>query len=171
MLCLLLGCVGQTRPKPDWTTAPGADVPALSTFALSEPPEGAPRAILDTQIRNAVRTALVEKGYVESADAPDFVVSYATDSYETSGRPNPVSIGIGVGSWGGNVGGSVGTSVGVGGDDEPRLHNRLTIRSVDPEANRELWIGTTTTFDQPADADVIDRVVAGVMKGFPAKRD
>ena len=74
-----------------------------------------------------------------------------------------------MGSWGGNVGGSVGTSVGVGGGETTSVQSRLTIRAVDTARNSEVWIGTTTTFDQPAQASAVTRAVAGVMKGFPGR--
>lgn len=171
LLVSMLGCAAGTQPKPDWTEAPGADIPAYSTFGFATAPGDAPLTILESQVRNALRAELTKKGYVESADAPDFVVSYSSEGYETAKRSSPLSIGIGVGSWGGNVGGGVGTSVPIGGGKESlSLQNRLTIRAVDPATNREIWIGTSTTFDQAADTRVVERVVAGTLKGFPAKR-
>jgi len=170
VLLALAACAGASRPKPDWTSAPDVDIPGYSTFGWSEHPGDLPRGILETQVRAAVRAELVEKGYGEATEAPDFLISYETVEYTSSRESSPFSVGIGVGSWGGNVGGSVGASVPVGGSDEVRLQYRLTVRAVDPKGNREIWIGTTTSFDQPADAGAIEKAIAGVMKGFPVKR-
>jgi len=171
LMSLVLGCAGSAQPKPQWVTAPDTDIPGLATFTWADTAGGPPLTILDTQVRNALRAELLKKGYAESSDAPDFVVTYETDIFETAKKSNPVSIGIGMGSWGSNVGGSVGTSVGVGGDKAPRLQHRLTIHALDPESDRELWIGNTTTFEVPADASVVEQAVAGVMAGFPDKRN
>jgi hypothetical protein len=169
LLALLLGCAG-ARPKPDWATAPDADIAALATFGWETPAREAPRTILAGQIREALAAELAEKGYVQSEDAPDLVIGYEIATQEAVQSKSPVTVGFGVGSWGSNVGGSVGASVPVGGKAEPRLENRVTIRAVDPQANRELWIGTTTTLDQTADAKAVASAIAGVMKGFPDRR-
>jgi len=170
LLVLMSGCSSGDQPKPDWDAAPGIDIPAFATFGWVDEISGSPNTILETQISTALRSEFLKKGYVETSDAPDFLVRYETVELELAKQSNPVSIGIGVGSWGSNVGGSVGTSVGVGGKEEVRLKNRLTVRALDPETSQEVWIGITTTFEQRPNAAEIDRVVAGVMKGFPDKR-
>ena len=169
LLFVFSGCAGGNQPKPDWQTAPDADIPGLSSFGWSGS-YGSPVAILDTQIRDALRAELLKKGYIEASDHPDFLVSYESVESAVVKEANPVRIGIGVGSWGGNVGGSVGTSVDVGGEGEVLQQNRVTVRAIDPTGNRELWIGTTTTFEERPDAGVVNRAIAGVMQGFPARR-
>jgi hypothetical protein len=168
-LCTMLGCAG-AGPRPEWAAAPDANLPALATFTWADLSEGAPRTVLDTQVRNALGAELATKGYEESREAPEFLVSYELIEHETARGASPVRIGIGMGTWSGRVGGSVGTSVGVGGGD-PDLRYRLTIRALDRERSRELWIGATTTFQLPADARTIERAVSGVMRGFPARRN
>jgi hypothetical protein len=168
VLLALAACA--SRPKPDWTSAPDVDIPGYSTFGWSERPGDLPRGILETQVRAAVRAELIEKGYTEVTEAPDFLLSYETVEYTSSRDSSPFSVGIGVGSWGSNVGGSVGASVPVGGSDAVKLQHRLTVRAVDPNGNREIWIGTTTSFEQPADAGAVAKAIAGVMAGFPARR-
>jgi hypothetical protein len=170
LLFLMSGCSGSSQPKPDWGAAPGVDIPAFTTFGWVSEISGSPNTILETQISNALRSEFLKKGYVETSDAPDFLVRYETVELESTKQSNPVSIGIGVGSWGSNVGGSVGTSVGVGGKEKVLYQNRLTVRALDPETSQEVWIGITTTFEQRPNVAEIDRVVAGVMKGFPDKR-
>ena len=170
LLILISGCSGSGQPKPDWDAAPGVDIPALTTFGWVDEISGSPNTILEKQISTALRNAFLKKGYVENSDAPDFLVGYETVELESAKPSNPVRIGIGVGTWGSNVGGSVGTSVGVGGKEKVLYQNRLTVRALDPQTSQEVWIGITTTFEQRPNAAEIDRVVAGVMKGFPDKR-
>ena len=171
VLLSTLGCAGGAQPKPQWTSAADVDIPAYSTFGWADGTRGPPVIILDNNIRNAVRAELLKKGYVEAAAAPDFVVDHETIEQETVQRSNPVRIGIGVGSRSGNVGGSVGTSVGVGGKESVSQQNRITIRAVDPRLNREVWAGTSTTLEEHPDANAVNRAVAGVMRGFPEKRN
>jgi len=171
VLLSTLGCAGGGQPKPQWTSAVDVDIPAYSTFGWADGTRGPPVSIIDNQIRNAVRAELLKKGYVEAADAPDFLVDHETIEQETVQKPNPVTIGIGVGSWGGNVGGSVGTSVDVGGKEGVRQENRIAIRVTDPELDREVWAGTTTTLEERPDTNAVDRAVAGVLQGFPGKRN
>jgi len=166
---LLAGCAGSSAPKPDWEVAPDADIPALATFYWADDISASPNTIMETQISNAVRNELASRGYTESSQTPDFLVSYETLEREKVKQGNPVRLGIGVGSWGGSTGGSVGTSVDVGGDDEVLYENQLVVRALDSENRKELWIGTTTTFDQHPDGAMIEGVVAGVMQGFPAR--
>jgi hypothetical protein len=167
----IAGCAGTSQPRPEWASAPDADIGARSTFGWLHDTADRPQTLLEGRVRDAIRADLLEKGYVESAERPDLVFSYEVVSYEKTQSGPPVTIGIGMGSWGGNVGGSVGTSVGVGGGESTSVQSRLTIRAVDTARNSEVWIGTTTTFDQPAQAPAVARAVAGVMKGFPGRSD
>jgi hypothetical protein len=170
LLLALVACAGASRPKPDWTSAPDVDIPAFATFGWSDRPGDLPRGLLESRVRAAVRAELLERGYTEASESPDFVMSYETVEYTASRDSSPVSIGIGMGTWGSHVGGSVGASVPVGGGDSTRLQYRLTVRAVEPKANREIWIGTTTSFDDPGKADAAEKAIAGVMEGFPARR-
>lgn len=170
LLCLN-GCAGAGQPKPVWETAPDVDLAALETFALTPAADDRPLTVLDSTIRRALLAAFQSKGYVESSADPDFLVGYEAIEQETAARGSPVTIGIGVGTWGRNVGGSVSTSVGVGGADGVRETYRLAVRAVDPDGRRELWVGSTTTIEPSAESRVVDRAVAGVMRGFPARRE
>jgi hypothetical protein len=164
----LLGCASQ--PKPDWTTAPEADIPAYATYGwANNAPE---RGILDSQVRGAIRSELGKKGYTEATERPDFLIAYESQEYETAKEKPPVSIGFGVGSWGGSGGGGVGASVPVGGgEQEITVQNRLTVRAVDPSKDSEVWIGTTAPFTYPSEGDAVAKAVEGVMAGFPARRN
>jgi hypothetical protein len=167
-LMLAVGCASSTDSKPTWTQAPEADIAGYTTFGWEE--DEAPATILDNQIRNAIRSDLVTKGYVESSDAPDFLIDHEAVEHDAVERGNPVRIGVGVGSWGGHVGGSVGTSVDVGDKDKVVQQLRLTIRAVDPDERREVWVGTTAPMNERPDASAVANAIGALLKEFPAKR-
>lgn len=170
LLATLNGCASTKESKPQWVQASDVDISAYSTFEWAEGFREPPESIIDNQIRDALHTELIRKGYVETSDAPDFLVSYEAVEEDAVERRNPVSIGIGMGTWGGNVGGSVGTSVDVGEGDRVRHQQRITIRALDPESKREVWIGVTAPLVEQPDAASVNRAVVGVMKGFPISR-
>lgn len=165
----LLGCAAP-GPKPEWVEVPDADIAGQTTFGWEGGPSEQPRSILDTRIRDALRNELLGKGYAESAEAPDLVLDWDVVAHEELKGASPVSIGIGIGSWGSNVGGSVGASVPVGGGEDARVTNRITIRAISSKDNREVWMGTTTAIGEAPDASEVEAAVAGVIKGFPARR-
>ena len=177
LLCVLLGCATGGSSKPESAIAPGADIAAYRSFGWesaggSPATTDQPLSIRDANIQNAIRAQLTEKGYSEVEDRPDFRISYEAAAYMKEKTSNPVRIGIGVGSWGGNVGGGVGTSVPVGSQGVVTTQeSRLTIHAVDQKSNAEVWVGTTTgDIQQGLDAGAVDKAVAGMLAGFPARR-
>lgn len=177
LLFVLLGGAGCATSKPESGTAPGVDVAAYTSFGWeseggSSAADQPPLSIQDANIFKAIRTQLIEKGYREVEDEPDFLVSYETEIYTTEKVKSPVRIGVGVGGWGGNVGGGVGTSVPVGPEGVVAGREiQITIRAVDPKRNQEVWVGTTTEdIARGLDAGVVEKAVAGTMKKFPARR-
>lgn len=170
VLLSLLGCAAGEGSRPRSAQATDIDVSAYSSFGWQDRGGHAPVTILDNQIRTAIRAGLTAKGYVESLDDPDFLVSHETVEQETVKQGSPVRIGIGVGSWGGNVGGSVGTSVDVGERDRVQDQIRVTVRAVDAGEQREAWVGSTGALSVPMEGDAVDRAVTGLMKQFPDKR-
>lgn len=170
LLVTVLGCAGGAATKPRWVEAPDADLPGQTSFAWATGTGEPPTTILDTQIREAIRSRLVDNGYVETVDSPDFLVDHETLEQDAVEQGNPVRIGIGVGSWGRNVGGSVGTSVDVGEKDRLVQQLRVTVRALDPTDRRELWVGTTTPMPERPDAAAVNRAVTELMKAFPAKQ-
>jgi hypothetical protein len=172
-----LGCASGAPPGTSSTTAPGTDVAAYTTFAwqaAGDPSQG-PVTILDANIQQAIRERLLEKGYQEVATDPDLRISFerTTAVVEKASKPSPVRIGVGVGSWGGPIGGGVGTSVPVGrsGGAVTEQETRLTIRAVDPKANREVWIGSSTgEIAEDLEKGAIEKIVAGTLAEFPKKR-
>jgi len=178
LLFVLLGCASGGSPKRESVTAPGADIAAYETFGwqpASESPGASqpPLSILDASIHDAIRAQLIQKGYREVADAPEFRISFETAAYIKEKVSNPVRIGVGVGSWGGNVGGGVSTSVPVGSEGVvSEQETRLTIRAVDEKSNREVWVGSTAgEIREGSGAAAIEKAVAGTMEKFPAKRE
>lgn len=176
ILASLLGCASSGPPETESTTVHGADIPAYATFGwpaeAANPATAAPTTILDTRVRGAITAELISKGYIESDDTPDFLVSFELTTYEVAPKSSsPVRIGVGVGSWGGNVGGSVGTSVGVGANESGRVQTRLNVRAVDAASRNEVWVGTTTRdIKQGMDQRAVDSAIAAIMEGFPARR-
>jgi len=173
-----LGCASGGAPSnTSSTTAPGMDVAAYTSFgwqAASDPSQGA-LTILDANIQQAIRERLLEKGYQEVASDPDLRISFerTTAVVEKASRPSPIRIGVGVGSWGGPIGGGVGTEVPVGrsGGAVTEQETTLTIRAVDPKANREVWIGSSTgEVGEELEKGAIEKIVAGTLADFPKKR-
>lgn len=164
----ILGCAGNPDAKPRWVEASGADIPGYETFGWLDRSGQPPVTILDNQIRDAIRADLLQKGYVETEDSPDFRVGHETFEAAAVQQGNPVRIGIGVGSWGGSGGGSVGTSMDVGDKEKVVQQLTITIRAVDTD-DREVWIGTTAPMGDRPDTPTVNKTVGGVMKGFPGR--
>lgn len=170
--------------KSEASAAPDSDIAGYSSFgwlpaqagasggAGAEGSGEAPLSIAEANLRSAIRTQLVEKGYREVEANPDFRVGVETSTRLEEKTSPPVTVGIGTGWWGGHVGTSVGASVPVGGGDVKTVgETQIRIRAVDPKSNREVWLGTTTgEVKQGADASVVEKAVADVLDDFPARR-
>lgn len=169
LLGVLLGCAADPDSRPNWAEAADIDVTGFASFAWRAP-AGEPATIMDKRIREAIRSALTAKGYVEALDEADLLITHETIEEATVRRGNPVRIGIGVGSRGGNVGGSVGTSVDVGGKEEALDQLRVSIQALERVGNREAWVGTSAPLDQRPQPSAVDEAVADLMEGFPVRR-
>jgi hypothetical protein len=178
LLFVLLGCASGPW-QTESTTAPGADIAAYASFGWRSASDGAgdatepPLSIPDANLlRNAIRAQLIEKGYREVEETPDFLVGFEATAHVKEKAPNPIRIGVGMGSWGGNVGGGVSTSAPVGSEGVTTTREtRLTIRAVDQKSNQEVWVGTATGEIEPGtDADAVEKAVAGTLERFPARR-
>lgn len=165
----LTGCASDSANKPVWVSASDVDFSTLETFAWDGPADVAPVTILDNQIRESLRTQLTARGFKETSEDPDFLISHETIEHDALKKGNPVRIGVGVGSWGGNVGGSVGTSVDVGEKDQMVQQLKLEVHAVDPDQDREIWAGTSAPLPERPDAAAINRAIVDLMAGFPAK--
>lgn len=169
VLMLALGCASSPDDKPQWVEAAGSDIAANATFGW-ESGAAPPASILDNQIRDAIRGELTGRGYVESADAPDFLIHHETFEQSAVKESNPVRLGIGLGSWGGSSGGSVGTSMDVGGGEKIVQQIRILVRALEPGSDTELWLGRTAPISEQPDAEAVGRAMAGLLKEFPARR-
>jgi hypothetical protein len=175
VLWLVLACASGGSPKTDVTIAPDADVAAFASFSLqsaggSASEASAPLSIADANVQKAIRERLVLKGYREVATNPDLIIRFETAAYVAEKVKSPMRIGLGVGSFGGPVGVGVGTSAPVGGGVTTAQETRLTIRAIDPQQNKELWVGTTTGIQtQHLDASGAALAVADTLAEFPAR--
>lgn len=167
LLLWAVGCATNSGDGPRWAEAPEVDLASYETYAWEDRTGAPPATILDNRIRDALRGELEGKGYRESAESPDFVLQHETIESEAVQEGRPLCIGIGLGSWGGRVGGSVGTSVDVGGQDRVRQEQRIAVRVLDPEAQRELWVGTTVALSERPEPEAIERALAALMAAFP----
>jgi hypothetical protein len=176
LLTLALGCASGGRWQTESATAPGADLAGHASFGwlAAEGSRGggeAPLSIADANVRNAIRAQLARKGYREVEANPDLRIGFETSTRAKEKTSEPVRIGVGVGSWGGNVGGAVDASVPVGSERVTTVaETRITIRAVDPEDGREVWVGTTTgEVREGLDAGAVEKAVAAVLDDFPAR--
>jgi hypothetical protein len=176
LLLALLACA--TGWQTQSTTAPGADLSGYASFGWLPASESAPGAneaplsILDANVRDAIRTALAQKGYREVERDPELRIGVETTTRLKEKASPPVRIGVGVGSWGEHVGGEVGASVPVGsGKVTTSGEAHIAIRAVDPKADREVWFGTASgEVKAGSDPGVIRDAVAAVLEDFPDRR-
>ncbi|MCB1596556.1 MAG: DUF4136 domain-containing protein [Gammaproteobacteria bacterium] len=164
------GCTSPSSPERASQTAPDANFAAYRTFGWQPPPAAGseePMRLLDSNIREAIRTEMTRRGYTEAKDDPDLWIAYETAADERL-KSSPFRIGIGVGSFGSNVGGSV--NVGSPSVQSYR-EGRLVIHVVDAAANRELWFGSIAGSMQKGslEADAVARAVALAMQDLPAR--
>lgn len=167
---LLTACSTSVPPERHSQTAPGANFAVYQTFGWQPPPPGAidePMRLLDTNIRAAIRTEMTRRGYTETEEQPQLLVSYESAADERI-KSNPFRIGIGLGSFGSNMGGSV--NVGSPSVQSYR-EGRLVIHVLDAAANRELWFGSIagSMGKGSLDTDMVARAVALAMQDFPAR--
>jgi hypothetical protein len=144
LVLVLAGCATGGGPRVESDRAPDAPWERYATFAFADGATtgagGAPLRLTDVNVRKAIRAALARRGYVEADRPVDLLVEYETVTQDKV-KSNPVSVGIGMGTWGGNVGGSVGVGTP---NVESYQEGRLEIRAIDARDNREVWVGRAT---------------------------
>src|SRR5687768_16148770 len=94
-----LGGCATSPPQPASVRDPQANFAAYTTFGWDS--GGVDAAVLDANIRAAIKAELVRRGYVEApaGTTPDLRMVYETASADKI-ENSPVRIGVGVGSWG-----------------------------------------------------------------------
>lgn len=169
LLAALAACTTPPAPDRQSQIAPDADFSAYSSFGW-QPPAGStdePTRLLDTNIRNAIRSEMTRRGYTEVEANPQLRVAWETAADERI-KSNPFRIGIGLGSFGSSGGGSV--NVGSPSVQSYR-EGRLIIHVMDAAANRELWFGSIAGSIEKSrlDADAVARAVALAMQDLPSR--
>ena len=109
------GCTSPSSPERASQTAPDANFAAYRTFGWQPPPAAGseePMRLLDSNIREAIRTEMTRRGYTEAKDDPDLWIAYETAADERL-KSSPFRIGIGVGILPG-LGASVGSFLSYG---------------------------------------------------------
>ena len=174
LLCAsLAACMSSTPAKPESRIDPNANIGALKTFGWQPANTNlvstdVTQRKFDENVKSAINTDLMRKGYTMAESEPDLLIAYELNSYEKT-KSNPFSVGVGMGSWGGNVGGGVG--VGTGGGVSSTQETRLTVRAVDRKTDKEVYLGTMTGSLAPgASYSDVAGVVSKALKDFPAKQ-
>jgi hypothetical protein len=166
------GCMS-SPPQPESMRDPHANFAAYKTFGWTadgaDPANTQTVQILDSSIRAAIKAELVRKGYVEAptGTAPDLRITYEAAS-ATKLKNNPVSVGVGIGSWGGNSGGSVG----VGSSSVRNVkEGTLVVHAIDNARNAEAWQGKVSAEMKQGniEAAAVNAAVASAMRDFPPR--
>ena len=176
MLCLLIVIQGCSSVIVSQDYPLNTNYSALETYAWqSEKQEKTgdirlDNPLLDTRIRSAIDTFLLEKGYQRSSDVePDFYIAYHQEIYSHITIDQTRSgFAFGMGSFGyhGGVGFSTGNSVSSYDD------NMLVIDVIDSGSGDIIWRGTgTRSFVQHADPEKItkevNKTVNKILMQFP----
>jgi hypothetical protein len=170
----MLGACMSSPPQPESMRDPHANFAAYKTFGWTadgaDPANGQTVQILDSSIRAAIKAELIRKGYAEAPTGtpPDLRITYETAS-ATKLKNNPVSVGVGVGSWGGNSGGSVN----VGSSSVRNVkEGTLVVHAIDNARNAEAWQGKVSAEMKQGniEAAAVNAAVAAAMRDFPARQ-
>lgn len=174
----LLACASSPPKATEVSVLPDANLAGYATFgwlpaAVPESEPEGPVSILDSNLKDAIRTQLAERGYREVESQPDLQIGFDTVTAAVEQvKESPFRVGLGVGGFGGPVGVGVGTSAPVG---KPSVttnqETRLTIRAVDARRNKEVWAATTGGLDPQglADAAGAERAVTATLEAFPSR--
>lgn len=170
---LASGCAS-APPQAVSMQSPQANFAAFRTFGWSSPATtqdaAQPLSIVDSDIREAIASGLQRKGYEAAADGttPDMVLHYETGKAEVT-KGSPISIGIGVGSYGSRGGVGVGTSTS---GTRSVMEGMLTLSVIDPAQNVEVWNGRVSRElgnNGTPNAALIRSAVADLLRDFPAR--
>lgn len=152
---------------------PSADLASLRTFDFTPSQTGsqATHSIVDSQIRNSVKSDLAGVGVTPAPQgaSPDFLVVYSTSvvNIATTGSRGGVGVGLGVTP---NVG--VGVSAPVGTRTTIEQEGNLTLSFIDPRSNQEIWRSTATASLDGSNQDIqkIQDAVSKMIRDFQGAR-
>src|SRR5262249_52744533 len=139
---LLAGGCTSAPAQPYSMRDPQANFAAFKTFGWNEGEDATapqPLTIVNSQIRDAIATELLRKGYTPAAAGakPDLLLHYETQAVETT-KANPVRIGVGIGGAGSNGAAGVGMSSAAARNIR---EGTLLLSVIDPVRNAEVWNG------------------------------
>ena len=170
--CLIASGCMSTPSQPASMRDPQANFDAFKTFAWDAGQDnqvpGEPVSIVNSQIRTAITSELLKKGYAESAAGakPDLLLRYETAAEEKI-KTSPIRIGVGMGGYG-NSGGA---GVGVSSSGAKNIkEGTLVLRVIDPVRNAEVWNGRVTRElgkDGLPDQALIQTAVGDLLREFP----
>ncbi len=169
---ILSGCVS-SAPQPTSMLDAQADFSAYKTFGWDAPASGdasgQPMSLLDSNIRSAIKSEMTRKGYEEApaGTTPDLLMSFETAKAEKI-KKNPISVGVGVGSWGSSGGGGV--SVGSSGAKNVN-EGTLVVHAIDPKRKAEVWEGRVSRELGKGNVDpaLVQSAVADVLHDLPQR--
>jgi hypothetical protein len=167
ILSLIVGCATPLVVDYDYDTT--YDFTRLRTYDwLPSPPGSQIEDMTEKRFTIAVNTQLAAKGYSQSTESPDFLISLQgiKKTVESGSAAVGASVGIPVGHRGS-------MSVGVG-KSKPRVKQEgtLTLNFLDRNANTVIWQGTATATIQPKSSPEeqqqrINQVIAEMLSHFP----
>ncbi|MCE9677867.1 DUF4136 domain-containing protein [Shewanella sp. AS1] len=169
-LLLLLLCLGITAcsSKSNQDYDLNYDFSQLKQYQI-QTPQSVADPLSGGRIETAIDAALMEKGYVKSAEAPQFAATYAIGVQEKP-KSSGMSIGLGGGSWGKSGGVGVGTSVGVPLGSSSTKIETIQIDIIDISSNKLIWRGTDKfEFDEGGEdkAEDTQETVKKILANFP----
>jgi hypothetical protein len=141
--------------------APDTNLSQYHTYAFLPPRPGRPESIAQQQVRQALRQAMAQKGFIEAGPGapPDFVVAYHVRERQQEAAS--------WGDWG------YGPAWGWGPDESYTYTlGTVIIDFVDVRTNRVFWRGTASqVVDHPDNPDPqkIDRAVTKVVNRYPVQ--
>ncbi|MCG9711513.1 DUF4136 domain-containing protein [Shewanella insulae] len=165
---LLSACA--SKPSTDYDTQ--YDFGSLKHFTLQRPTDiGDP--LSTERIDNAIVENLTQRGYQQSPDQTQFMVTYGFKVVDKPKRSG-VSIGLGTGSWGSSGGVGVSTSVGVPlGKDNTKMQI-IQIDIVDSASNKLIWRGSDKfDYDDGGEkkAKETRETISKILNQFPPKTE
>jgi hypothetical protein len=164
---LIVGCAKPLVVDYDYDTT--YDFTKLKTYAwLPSPPGSQMEDLTEKRFIQAVDTQLGAKGYSQSAESPDFLISLQGIKKTVSSGSTAVGASIGV-----PMGGRGSMSLGVGKSRERvKQQGTLALNFLDRQTNAIIWQATATAEIQPKSSpeeqqQAINQVITELMKNFP----
>jgi hypothetical protein len=171
ILSLIVSCATKTKLVVDYDYDTTYDFTKPRTYDwIPSPPGNQIEDMTEKRLTHAVNTQLQAKGYSQSSESPDFLISLqgVKKTVESGSTAVGASVGIPVGR------GTI--SVG-GGKSKPRVKEEgtLTLNFLDRTTNTLIWQGTATAAIQPKSSPEeqqqrINQVIAELLKNFPPQQ-